>query len=69
MNPYARVNRNQSNAMRSDILYELDGNTQGRATGLGWELKQAYKALNISTEGIDRICLACANKGVNYSTV
>ena len=45
MNPFARVNRAQSNAMRSDILYELDGNT----------------------EGIDRICLACANKGVNYT--
>lgn len=69
MNPFARVNRAQSNAMRSDILYELDGNTEGRPTGIGYRLEQAYKALRISTEGIDRICLACANKGVNYTTV
>lgn len=67
MNPFARVNRAQSNAMRSDILYELDGNTEGRPTGIGYRLEQAYKALRISTEGIDRICLACANKGVNYT--
>lgn len=69
LNPYARVNRNQVNAMRSDILYELDGNTQGRATGLGADLERSYKALRISTEGIDRICLTCANKGVNYGIV
>lgn len=68
MNPFARVNRAQSNAMRSDILYELDGNTEGRPTGIGYRLEQSYKALRISTEGIDRICLACANKGVNYTT-
>lgn len=67
MNPFARVNRAQSNAMRSDILYELDGNTEGRPTGIGYRLEQSYKALRISTEGIDRICLACANKGVNYT--
>lgn len=69
LNPYARVNRNQVNAMRSDILYELDGNTQGRPTGLGADLERSYKALRISTEGIDRICLTCANKGVNYGIV
>lgn len=27
MNPDVRVNRNQSNVSRMDILYELDGNT------------------------------------------
>lgn len=69
LNPYARVNRNQVNAMRGDILYELDGNTQGRATGLGADLERSYKALRISTEGIDRICLTCANRGVNYGIV
>lgn len=69
MNPDVRVNRNQSNASRMDILYELDGNTQGRPSGLGYELKQAYKALNVSTDGIDRICLSCNNGGVKYRTI
>jgi hypothetical protein len=70
MNPEARVNRNQTNVSRMEILYELDGNTNGvRPGGLGYELKQAYAALRISTQGIDRICLTCNNHGVRYRTV
>lgn len=69
MNPDVRVNRNQSNVSRMDILYELDGNTQGRKTGLGAELDKAYKAIEIETKGIDRICLSCNNMGVKYRTV
>ena len=38
MNPNVRVNRYQSNATRTDILYELDGNTSGvRPGGLGYQ--------------------------------
>lgn len=69
MNPDVRVNRNQSNVSRMDILYELDGNTQGRKGGLGFELEKAYKALSLDTRGIDRICLSCNNHGVKYRTV
>lgn len=68
MNPNVRVNRNQSNATRTDILYELDGNTQGRRGGLGYELELAYDALGIDTRGLDRICLQCNNHGVRYTT-
>ena len=70
MNPNVRVNRNQSNATRTDILYELDGNTSGvRPGGLGYDLKKAYEALSIETKGLDRICLSCNNRGVKYRTV
>lgn len=69
MNPNVRVNRNQSNATRMDILYELDGNTSGvRPGGLGYDLKKAYEALRLDTQGIDRICLTCNNHGVKYRT-
>jgi len=69
LNPNVRVNRNQSNASRNELLYEVDGNTDGRATGLGYELKKAYEALDIDTRGIDRICLTCRPVGVKYRTV
>lgn len=69
MNPDVRVNRNQVNVTRDELLYELDGNPTGRATGLGYELNQAYKALSIDTRGLDRICLQCNNHGVRYRTV
>lgn len=69
MNPEARVNRNQINVSRMDVLYELDGNTAGRAGGLGLELEKGYKALSFDTKGLDRICLGCNNGGVKYRTV
>ena len=69
MNPDVRVNRNQVNVTRDELLYELDGAPQGRAAGLGYELKQAYKALSLDTRGLDRICLQCNNHGVKYRTV
>lgn len=70
MNPDVRVNRNQTNVNRMDVLYEIDGNTNNpRPNGLGAELAKAYKALSISTQGIDRICLSCNNSGVRYRGV
>ena len=68
MNPDVRVNRNQVNVTRDELLYELDGAPQGRPTGLGYELKQAYRALSIDTRGLDRVCLQCNNHGVKYRT-
>lgn len=68
-NPDVRVNRNQSNASQFDLLYEVDGNPQGRETGLGADLKRAYEALDLDTRGIDRICLTCRPVGVRYRTV
>ena len=69
MNPEVRVNRNQANASRENLLYEVDGNPQGRATGLGKELKEAYDALDLDTRGIDRICLTCKPTFVKYTHV
>lgn len=70
MNPNVRVNRYQSNATRNDILYELDGNTSGvRPGGLGYQLKKAYEALKLDTQGLDRVCLSCNNRGVRYKAV
>lgn len=69
MNPETRVNRNQANITREGILYEVDGNPQGRASGLAYEVAQSYKALSLDTEGLDRVCLKCNNRGVKYRTV
>lgn len=69
MNPDVRVNRNQSNVSRVEVLYELDGNNEGTRPGaLGYELRKAYEALRLDTEGIDRLCLTCNNHGVRYTS-
>lgn len=69
LNPEVRTNRNQSNVSQQAILYELDGNTQGREGGLGYELRKGYDALDLNTRGLDRICLTCRPVGVRYSSV
>lgn len=66
-NPNARVNRNQTNASRLDIAYELNG-SDGHG-GLGYELRRAYDALAVETKGLDRVCLCNHTGGVKYGSV
>ena len=69
-NPNVRTNRHSINASRSDILYEVDGDSSSmKKSGLSYQIDMAFKALNISTQGIDRVCLPCKNNGVKYRTV
>ena len=68
LNPQVRVNRLQANAGTAELLYEVDGNPQGRVTGLGKDLQDAYNALDLDTRGIDRICLTCKKTGIRYTT-
>jgi hypothetical protein len=69
-NSNSRVNGKEgfSNISKDEILYEIDGNTQGRATGLGKEYQDSLEAALIDTEGIDSICLPCTRKRVRMRT-
>lgn len=66
-NPNVRVNRNQMNAGRMDIAYELNG-ADGHG-GLGRDLRRAYDALDVETKGLDRVCLCNHTGGVRYGSV
>lgn len=69
-NPNVRANRHSINASRTDILYEIDGDSSSmKKSGLSYQLDQAFSAINVSTQGIDRICLTCKNNGIKYRTV
>lgn len=69
-NANIRTNRHSVNASRVDILYELDGDSTSRKrSGVNYQLELALNALNISTEGIDRVCMPCINHGIKYRTV
>lgn len=69
-NANVRTNRHSINASRLDILYEVDGDSSSmKKSGLSYQLDMAFKAINISTQGIDRVCLPCKNNGVKYRTV
>lgn len=69
-NANVRTNRHSINASRLDILYEIDGDSSSmKKSGLSYQLDLAFKAINLSTQGIDRVCLPCKNNGVKYRTV
>ncbi len=69
-NPNVRTNRHSINASKLDILTELDGDASNmRQSGLSYELDIALKALCISTQGLDRICLPCVNNGIKYRSI
>ena len=69
-NPNVRTNRHSINASKLDILTELDGDANSmRQSGLSYELDIALKALSISTQGLDRVCLQCVNNGIKYRSI
>ena len=69
-NPNVRTNRHSINASKLDILTELDGDSNSmRQSGLSYELDIALKALSVSTQGLDRVCLPCVNNGIKYRSI
>ncbi len=69
-NANVRTNRHSVNVSRLDILYEIDGDSSSmKKSGLSYQLDMAFKAIKLSTEGIDRVCLPCKNNGIKYRTV
>ena len=44
---------------------------EGAATnkkGMGIELDKAYAALEVETQGMDKVCLGCNNRGIRFRT-
>lgn len=69
-NSNVRTNRHSINASRLDILYEVDGDSSSmKKSGLSYQLDMAFRAIKLSTSGIDRVCLPCRNNGIKYRTV
>lgn len=68
-NPNFRINRMQQNFSRNELLYELDGDSQGyKKSGILHRLEKAMEALKIDTTGINRVCMPCRNEGIRYRT-
>ena len=68
-NPSFRLNRTQQNFSRNELLYELDGDSQGyKKSGILYRLDKAMEALQVDTTGINRICMPCKDDGIYYRT-
>ena len=70
-NPEAVVDRHESNLRKEDILYEIDGDSQGETGSnrrLSKQYERAIKSIQFDTSGIDEICLPCKRRGLKYRT-
>lgn len=69
-NPNFNIGRTQQNFSRQEILYELDGDSQGyKKSGLIHNFSKAMEAVKLDTTRMSRICFPCNNKGVRYRTI
>lgn len=69
-NANVRTNRNAVNASKTDVIYELDGDSASlKKAGLNYQLDEAFTALRLDLKGIDRVCMPCTNHGVKYRTI
>lgn len=67
-NPNSAINRNADNAVaqRQLLIYEIDGEPNGRATGLQKDYMNAINGIMFNDSGVDSVCLPCKKKGVKF---
>lgn len=68
-NAQSQENRHVANIDPRRVLYEIDGDSQGRKGGIGKSYKETLNSMTVDVlEGVDKICLPCQKKGVDYSS-
>lgn len=68
-NSNSRVNRNVANFSREEIVYEIDGDSQGRIRHTVFGMYEAaMNSIQFNTSLIDKICLPCAKNGVRWTS-
>ena len=69
-NPNFNISRTQQNFSRQDIMYEIDGDSQGyKKSGLVYNFNKAMEAIKLDTTAMSKVCFPCNNKGIRFRTV
>jgi hypothetical protein len=69
-NPSSRVNRNESNIDRSQLIYEIDGDSQGRTRfSLNGRYESALSSIQFDSTGIEKTCLPCRRRGIRIKSL
>ena len=69
-NPNFNIGRTQQNFSRQDIMYEIDGDSQGyKKSGLVYNFNKAMEAIKLDTTAMSKVCFPCNNKGIRFRTV
>lgn len=68
-NPEARISHREQNFRRTEILYEIDGDSGSmKKSGLGWEAELAMRALHVNMDKIEAIAMTKKGK-LKYRTI
>lgn len=65
-NPNSRINQDESTVTKTQLLYEIDGDTRGRNTGINKRYNDSLEAIMLNTMGLNRLCLPCKGSGIKY---
>jgi hypothetical protein len=68
-NPSAKINREAGNIDLKTILYEIDGDSQGRKSGIGLQYEQALNNITFDTRTLSRVCLPCSGNKIHIGSV
>lgn len=69
-NPNFNIGRTQQNFSRQDIMYEIDGDSQGyKKSGLVYNFNKAMEAVKLDTTAMSKVCFPCNNKGIRFRAV
>lgn len=68
-NPTSRINRHVANIDRATLLFEIEGDSQGRPGGLRKQLDDAIDSIQFDSTNIEKYCLPCRKKGVQWNSV
>lgn len=69
-NPESRINRNAENVTRAQLLFEIDGDSQGRKDfSILGQYQKALETIEFDTTGIDKICLSCRKRSIQFRSV
>jgi len=69
-NPNFNINRVGANLSKPEILYEIDGDSQGtRDSGLSHELRVALEAVKLDVSSLSRVCFPRNNRGLRYRSI
>ena len=69
-NPNSRINRNEANATKREIINEIDGDTQGNnSMSVFGRYRHALKNIAFDDSQIDAVCLPCLDEGVEFSEI
>lgn len=69
-NADARINRNQLNISKDEIMFEIDGDTRGdRSSTLIGRYREAIDNIQFDQSDIDRVCLPCRRRRVKHKSI